>query len=106
MVEIIADWGLIFAMIFLSITVLFLLVRAYLGPQFTDRILSVNIINVKVIAIVCILAVVLDKDYIVDIAILYALFSFLAVTVLARIYLDQYLKDQESSQDKGGSEDA
>lgn len=95
MIDLIEYWALVFSMIFLSITILFILVRAYLGPQFTDRVLSVSVINVKVIVLICVLAVLFDESYVIDIGILYALFGFLSVIVLARIYTEDHLKKQE-----------
>lgn len=103
MVENIRYWTMVVVMIVLSITILALLVRAYLGPRFTDRVLSVNVINVKVIVLICILAVMFDQAYIVDIAILYALFSFLSVIVLARIYLHDYLRRENKKLKEGES---
>lgn len=87
--------SLIFVMVILSITILFLLLRAFLGPKFTDRVLAINVINVKVIVLISILGFYFNESYVLDIAILYALLSFLSVIVLSRIYLDDYLKKQD-----------
>lgn len=103
MIENIRYWTMVVTMILLSITILALLVRAYIGPRFTDRVLAVNVINVKVIVLICILAVMFEQNYIVDIAILYALFSFLSVIVLSRIYLNDYL-DKQNRKIKEGDE--
>lgn len=105
MIDTIQEWVLIIAMIILSITILLLIYKAYLGPRFTDRVLSVNVINVKIIVLICILAVFLEESYVVDIAIVYALFSFLSVIVLARIYLNDYLKNQAIQDQIEGEEE-
>ena len=105
MIDTIQEWVLIIAMIILSITILLLIYKAYLGPRFTDRVLSVNVINVKIIVLICILAVFLEESYVVDIAIVYALFSFLSVIVLARFYLNDYLKNQAIQDQIEGEEE-
>ena len=85
---------LIIGMIFLSITTIICLVRAILGPRFTDRLLGINVINVKVIILICIMAVFFDKSYLVDISLVYSAISFLSVIVLARLFLADYLNDK------------
>lgn len=88
---------LIFSMIFLSVTILFCLLRAILGPRFTDRLLGINVINVKVIVLICIMAVFFDKSYLIDISLVYSAISFLSIIVLSRIFLSKHL-----SGSKGG----
>ncbi len=83
---------LIFSMIFLSITILFCLIRGITGERFTDKILSVNVINVKVIILIMILGVYFERSYLIDIAMVYAVISFLSVVILSRIFLRDYMK--------------
>lgn len=98
---------LIIGMIYLSATTLFCLVRAIIGPRFTDRLLAINVINVKTIVLVCMLALYLGEGYVVDIALVYSAISFLSVIILARIFLLAYLnklpKDNLTEGD-GGSD--
>lgn len=86
---------LIIGMIILGITIIFCLIRGIIGPRFTDRLLSVNVINVKVIVLICILAVLFDKPYLVDVSLVYSGISFLSVVVLARLFLNDYLKEKK-----------
>ena len=86
-------------MIFLGITIIFCLLRAILGPRFTDRLLGINVINVKVIVLICILATFFEKSYIVDIALVYSVISFLSVIVLSRLFLSDYLKNRDGDRD-------
>ena len=85
---------LIIGMIFLSITSIVCLIRAILGPRFTDRVLGINVVNVKIIILITILAAYLGKGYLVDIALVYATISFLSVVVLSRTFLKDYLSKQ------------
>jgi multicomponent Na+:H+ antiporter subunit F len=90
-------------MIFLSITTFICLIRAILGPRFTDRVLGINVINVKIIILICMLAVFKDKAYLVDISLVYAAISFLSVVVLSKIFLNDYLKRNKSNKiNRGG----
>lgn len=100
-IEAIEQSFLIFAMIFLSITIIFCLVRAFVGPRFTDRLLAINVINTKTVVLIAILAMVLE-GYLVDISIVYGVLGFLSVVVLSRLYLTDYLKKTENSKIKGG----
>ena len=77
-------WG---SLIVLSMTACACLFRAIIGPRFTDRIVSVNIISTKTIIIIAILSVVMGQEGLLDVAMVYALISFLAVVVLSKCYL-------------------
>ena len=61
------------------------LVRAVLGSRFTDRIIAINVVNTIVVAIITLLSVYLEEDFLVDVALVYALLSFLTVVVLSRM---------------------
>lgn len=91
---------LLIGMVFLAITASLCLVRTILGPRFTDRVLGINVINVKVIILICMLAAYKNKAYLVDISLLYSAISFLSVIVLARLFLKNYLNENKST--KGG----
>lgn len=93
---------LIIGMVFISITSMICLIRAILGPRFTDRLLGINVINVKIIILITMLAAYLGKAYLVDIALVYAAISFLSVVVLARIFLNHYLIKMEKGKKGGG----
>ena len=67
------------------VLMLLTLVRAVLGPRFTDRVVAVNMINTMVLAVLVLLGLLLEVDYLIDIGLVYALLSFLAVVVLSRL---------------------
>ena len=73
--------------VFLSVTVFFCLLRAVLGPRFTDRVIAVNIVSTKVIVLISMLALYIGESYLVDICLVYGIISFLSVVVLARALL-------------------
>lgn len=71
----------------LAVGVILLLIRAIRGPRFTDRIVAVNVIGSITIVIMCLLAAYFRQAFLVDIAIVYALLSFIAIVVLTRLVL-------------------
>lgn len=76
--------------VILAVLLLLILVRAIIGPTITDRIMSVNMMGTIVMVQIGILAVKKNEGYLVDVALIYALISFLAVVVFARVYLGVY----------------
>ena len=66
------------------------LLRAIRGPRIADRVVGINMIGTIIIMMIAILALMLEEGYLVDIAIIYAMLSFLAVVVLVKIYIGVY----------------
>lgn len=75
----------------LGVLLFLCLLRAILGPRIADRVVGINMIGTIVIMMIVILSLMLGEGYLVDIAIIYAMLSFLAVVVLAKIYIGVYL---------------
>ena len=71
----------------LGVLIALSLVRAFLGPQLTDRSLAVNMIGTFVVLFCCILACLTDRAPLLDVALVYALLYLLAVEVMARAFL-------------------
>lgn len=84
-----------------AILLLFCLVRASKGPRIADRLVAVNMMGTLVMVMIAILAVVKDQGYLVDICLIYAMISFLAVVVLSRIYTGVY-RDAKAHEKKKG----
>ena len=75
---------LLAAMICLGLLMCGAMVRVIKGPRFTDRIVAVNAISTMVVAVICLLSRYLEEDYLIDVAIIYALLGFVANTLLLR----------------------
>lgn len=73
-------------MFLLAGLILIAIIRSVLGPRIADRIIAVNMIGTMTIVIIAILTVYLEEDYLADVCLVYAMVSFLAVVVLAKIY--------------------
>ena len=77
------------ALIWLGILLLIMLIRAIIGPRVTDRILAINMIGTMVSSCICILASLLKESYLIDMAMLYAMISFVTVLIMAATYIPQ-----------------
>ena len=76
------------------------LIRAVKGPRIADRLVAVNMMGTMVIVMIAVLAVVKDQGYLVDICLIYAMISFLAVVVLSRIYTGVYRQEKDHQKRK------
>lgn len=99
--EQVKSWVLSAGAVVLALLLLATLVRAVLGPRFTDRIVAVNVISTLVIAELMLLSVWLREDFLVDIALVFALLSFLAVVVASRLVIIRQRKRREDQRKKG-----
>lgn len=75
------------SLIIFAILIGVMLVRSVIGPRITDRILSVNMIGTMIICCIVILSRYLDEGYLVDVALIYAMISFVSVLIYASTYI-------------------
>ena len=78
------------------------LYRAFRGPSVADRVIAVNMTGTLTITLILFLSLLLKEGYLVDIALIYAMLSFLAVVLLCRIFIGVY----RSQKEKEGRKDA
>lgn len=83
-----------FTLSFLAILTFAYLLRTIIGPSFFDRIVGVNSIGTIVILIICIMSVVQQESYIVDVALIYAMLSFVTVVIVCKAYLRSHKKER------------
>ena len=88
-------WIFYVILIVLAIMLVLCLIRAVIGPRIADRLVSVNMMGTMVMCLIAILGVVLNEGYLVDICLIYAMISFLAVVVLTKVYTGVYLEKKE-----------
>jgi len=86
---------LIGSAVFLSATIFLCLMRATLGPRFSDRIIAANIIGTKIILLIAVLSLIVGESYLADICLIYAAISFLSVVVLARSVIEKKEGEKE-----------
>ena len=63
--------------------------------------MAINMIGTMTIMIITIISVLLHEEYLVDVAILYAMLSFLAVVVLTKVYMGVYAEHHQKKEKKG-----
>ena len=90
----------VFVLVVLAVMIILCLIRAIKGPRVTDRIVATTMMGTIVMVIIAILAIMLNEGYLVDICLIYAMISFLAVIVLTKVYMGVY---REKKEEKDGS---
>lgn len=73
------------SMLLLAIGMFLALIKAVIGPRFTDRIVAINMIGTMTTAMICILSAYLHQTSLVDVSLVYSLLSFLAVVIICRV---------------------
>ena len=64
------------------------LVRAIKGPTIWDRLLALNLISIKIIMIIIVVASIYDRSFLLDFAIIYALSGFIG-TIFIALFLSE-----------------
>lgn len=94
------QWIFHIIIVILAIMLLLCLARAVIGPRIADRLVSVNMMGTMIMCIIVILGVIMNEGYLADIALIYAMISFLAVVVLTKVYTGVYLEQKERQKKK------
>ena len=88
------EWIFHIILIVLAVMLVLCLIRAVIGPRIADRLVSINMMGTMIMCIIIILGVIMDEGYLADIALIYAMISFLAVVVLTKVYTGVYLQEK------------
>lgn len=88
-------------LIFMAVMLLVSLLRAILGPRIADRVVAVNMMGTMVMVMIAVFALLLGEGYLVDICLIYAMISFLAVIVLTKVYMGIYLAKKQNRNEDG-----
>ena len=88
---------LIVATIAILVVMALAFVRASKGPTFYDRILAVNMFSTKTVLLICLMGFVMGRPEFLDIAIVYALISF--ISVLAVLYFSGAFQEDDTVAD-------
>ncbi len=73
-----------YAALVLAILMLVSMIRLYLGPSIADRVVAVDAINTMTIAAMILLGVFYKQLIFIDVAIVYALLSFVSTLYIAK----------------------
>ena len=74
------------ALVVLAIVVLY---RAVKGPTMQDRVIAVNVLGTNTVVILALLAVALDSESFLDIALVYALLNFLMAVAISKFTVER-----------------
>ena len=112
MLEMIYQKMYIAVLVILAVMLFVCLIRAVRGPRVADRIMAVNMMGTMVMVMIVVLSLLLKEGFLVDICLIYAMVSFLAVVVISKVYIGVYTesylrshKQEEESRNKGGGAD-
>lgn len=72
---------------FAGLALMFTLIRLVISPNLSDRVVSLDTFNMIVVGVIIFLALIMDSELYLDIAIVYAILAFLETIVFAR-YLE------------------
>lgn len=98
----IVDKYLTVILVILAIMILVCLVKAVIGPRVGDRLVCINMMGTVVIVVISILAIKIHEGYLVDISVIYAMLSFLAVIVLTKLYIGVKKESDLTDKEKEG----
>ncbi|MCR5106533.1 MAG: sodium:proton antiporter [Lachnospiraceae bacterium] len=90
----------IIILVILAILLFFCLLRAVRGPKIADRLMSVNMIGTMIIVIICILSLFLKESYLMDVALVYSMLSFLAVVLISKVYMGVYAEHKKKQEEE------
>jgi len=70
----------------LLITMLLVLIRAFMGPTLYDRILAVNTFGTKTVLMIAVLGFLMGRPEFLDIALVYALINFIGTIAVLKFF--------------------
>ena len=92
-------------LIILALMLLACLLRAVRGPRIADRLVAIDMMGTMVMVMISVLALKMDEGYLIDICLIYAMISFLAVVVLSKVYIGIYRERQERQKNSNKTEE-
>lgn len=89
------DYLFISLIIILSILILLAIIKSIIGPKVADRIVSINMVSTMVLMILCTLTVwFINEGYLADVSLVYVLISFVAIIVLANVFVNVNMRSK------------
>lgn len=93
----------VLVLIYLALLLFTCLLRAVRGPKVADRVVSINMMGTMVMVMIAVFSLLLEEGYLVDICLIYAMISFLAVIVLTKVYMGVYRQNKEKEDTENGT---
>ncbi len=73
----------------LAFATVFTILRILLGPTIWDRLLGFNLMSSKLIMLIVMCSIIFEKNFLLDIALTYALIGFVSTLFIARFVRDR-----------------
>jgi multicomponent Na+:H+ antiporter subunit F len=73
----------------LAAATVFTVIRILIGPSVWDRLLGFNLMSSKLLMIIIMCAILFEKNFLLDIALTYALLGFVSTLFIARFVRDR-----------------
>ena len=93
------------ALAVIGLLLLACLVRAIRGPRIADRVIAVNMMGTLIVITICILSFMMAEGWLVDIAMIYTMLSFLAVVLLTKVYMGA-VREKRAAKEEEAEKDA
>ena len=101
MVDILYEYLFIGLIVALAILIIFAIVKSIVGPRIADRIVSVNMVSTMTVMLLCTLTVYFKNEgYLADVSIIYVLISFVAIIVLANVFINVNMRKKFKDDNK------
>ena len=92
------------ALTVLGVLLFFAMFRCVKGPSIADRIVAVNMSGTIIIAVIAVLAVMMNEGYLADVELIYTMLSFLAVVLLTKVYMGAVREKQVAKEKEAGKD--
>jgi multicomponent Na+:H+ antiporter subunit F len=69
------------------------LIRVLIGPSAADRIVAVDILGILIVGLLALMGLHYDQNFFIDIALIWALLSFIATLAFAKVLEGRQLDD-------------
>lgn len=79
------------SMLVLSISIVITMIRFIMGPTLPDRVISLELIALTIIAIIALYSMITEESVFIDIAVIISLISFLG-TIAFSYYLERRIR--------------
>ncbi|MBR6028979.1 MAG: sodium:proton antiporter [Clostridia bacterium] len=99
-------WEALFTIAAIAVGVLMALclLRAISGRRTADRVIAINMLGTHTVIAIGLLALIKQEGYLIDVALIYTMLSFLAVVVLSRLSVGA--ARAAKNRDQSGEEEA
>ena len=98
--EKVIQYTIIGLLAFLTIAILFSLIRAIRGPRRPDRIMGINMIGSFSTMALTALSFLQKEVWLLDVCLVYCMISFLAVVILSKIQISRNLEEKVEETDE------